>query len=476
MLVWFTEIPIQCNVRCSDAISLMQNWIAGSPNNSWALDTFTPQTHGEVVKTEHDGHTTQIIEFKHEGSRWVAMRYIKSDPDGRTWTTEVVFHWSEKTALASIQLHCVLGKAGPVKGNPRKPYIVRQILDQLGGGLDGGIPISSQEYKLRESDVDIAKRIVIGETRNHLPIVYVSAKYHGGYAIEPDILAKDVSGMAHVVVEPSRHFSRALARSVDKRNVYGGALGIFWPAQGIDPALLFPSKLKGKKGLVREVEESVRRSLLNATPSRNCTWSFLQSVLLKERNSRLRQEVLRTKSVSKSELQSYISSFDAEQVAREQEVEEKEREIARLRAELRAAEAKARVRQFGFLKPGAEAPFYEAEISDAIIATLDKGRSQLFGGGRRQHLIDDLLCANQISSEGEELEGQIKRILHGCKNLGKKERRQLEDVGFEIHEDGKHIEIIFRDDQRYSFTMPKTGSDHRGMKNFISDVRKKLFL
>jgi hypothetical protein len=55
-----------------------------------------------------------------------------------------------------------------------------------------------------------------------------------------------------------------------------------------------------------------------------------------------------------------------------------------------------------------------------------------------------------------------------------KVRSGLQDIGFDISEEGKHYKIIFQGDDRYTFTMPKSGSDYRGGLNLAGDISRLL--
>src|SRR5690606_6863648 len=102
-------------------------------------------------------------------------------------------------------------------------------LTTFGGGSDSWLTVDDAPTRLGEVQVDEAVAIIDGRTPVALPVVYVSAlSTHLPY-IDPIELAEWLAGMAHVVVEPSRHFSFALARHVARRNPYGGAIGVFWP-------------------------------------------------------------------------------------------------------------------------------------------------------------------------------------------------------------------------------------------------------
>jgi hypothetical protein len=54
----------------------------------------------------------------------------------------------------------------------------------------------------------------------------MSCGFNGDYIAIPNQLANDLSGMAHVVVEPNRPFSRRLKIEVYSENVYGGTIGV----------------------------------------------------------------------------------------------------------------------------------------------------------------------------------------------------------------------------------------------------------
>ncbi len=51
-----------------------------------------------------------------------------------------------------------------------------------------------------------------------------------------------------------------------------------------------------------------------------------------------------------------------------------------------------------------------------------------------------------------------------------KVRQALEDLGFVLTEDGKHIKAAYYGDGRYLITFPKTPSDNRTGKNLTSEI------
>ena len=468
MLVWATEIPLRAESTAGGVLALAQRWLTGSPHSQWAASQIPCPSVGEMASASINNETVSVARVENDTGSWIGFKYIRTEYGTTEWTTEIVAFQRKTGVLASIQLHCELLGASPAIPRPKKPYFVRQILAEYGGGSDAGIPICDTPLILREADVDLAARIVSGKFNNHLPIIYASSTRQNMPAINAVTLAQWAGGLAHVVVEPSRAFSLVLARNTDRQNVYGGAIGIYWPKHHGMREILRPESYSSPARLATATADLVRRALLNCRPTIECTWDYLQELMSRQRLDAL-------KASGSREIEEYIHAFDAENSAKDQHIEKLDREAIRLRVELQRAEGMAEVARRGIIRAGKEQPFYPGEIRDAILKAIEAGKAQLFPDGRCRHIIDDILQANHLSQDESDLFDEIKRILTTCENLGREQQKGLEQLGFSFDTTGKHIEATYHDDPRYSFTMPKTGSDWRGMKNQASDIVKKLF-
>jgi ribonuclease BN (tRNA processing enzyme) len=60
------------------------------------------------------------------------------------------------------------------------------------------------------------------------------------------------------------------------------------------------------------------------------------------------------------------------------------------------------------------------------------------------------------------------------KTLTTSVRQQLQELGFEITEDGKHYRLTYYGDDRYKTTFSKTASDWREGKNMASTILKSM--
>lgn len=467
MLVWSTELPMRAGKTIDDVLALASKWLTGSPHASWKQDMIPIAKDGDLCTAVNGNESVSVVIIRKDGESWGGFQYIRPEPEAE-WTTEIVAHHCQNKGLVSVHIHCELGGVTPFTPKPHKPYIVRQLLVDIGRGNDGGIPITDTPLILKEADVDLAARVVRGEFGNHLPIVYASATWKNTPAINALKLSQWAAGMAHIIVEPSRVFSRVLARNTDHQNVYGGNLAIYWPKHNGMKAVLRPDSYSTPGRLAAAAANLVRRALLNCRPTEDCTWDFLKETLSGHKLESLRAS-------GSKELSDYVQAFDDEIKAKNQHIEKLEKDAVRLRVELNKAQARAEVARTGLLNPGRERPFYSGEIRDAIIKGLEAGKNQVISGGRCRHIIDDILATNHISADENDISEKIRTTLTTCENLGREQQKTLEQLGFSFKDDGRHIELIYHDDPRYSFTMAKTGSDWRGMKNQASDILKKLF-
>ena len=106
-------------------------------------------------------------------------------------------------------------------------------------------------------------------------------------------------------------------------------------------------------------------------------------------------------------------------------------------------------------------------VQDAASRTLDDSR--------QKHVLTSILTANPASGEPGRFRAELKDLLRGSKTVDSRIRRSLEKLGFEISEDGKHYKLVFQGDDRYTFSLAKSGSDRRGGLNAASDIARLLF-
>ncbi|MCW7537981.1 hypothetical protein OOT46_08975 [Aquabacterium sp. A7-Y] len=462
-----TEFPIDPKNSVAEVLCLACAWVTGSPHTSIPESDLQdlPQNSERVV-----AFGMERVELAHALAADYeigGLRYERTEDD-LAWTTSIVTLKAPDKHLLSLQVTCEALHTAVRLPPPKKPYFIRQALEALGGGEDGEIPIADRPFRLSAGDEPIAAALILGTARNTLPIVYISAGYKDGHLVKPDQLAKHVSGMAHVVVEPSREFSYRVKALTKSRNVFGGTVGVYWPNSAARRAYFCNESVRNRRVLEVDVAKDIRVALSNRRQRTHCTWSHLKETVAKFKFDQL-------KAVGSTELQAYIDAFDADIAAKQACIADAEQDIARLTAEIRRLSSSDEVNEGGLLRQGEEQDLYEHEIRDIVIdAICDASRAAL-EGSRRQHILRDLLKANPASGARQELQEAVKSLFKTYRDMDGRTRNALARIGFDISEDGKHYKMVFQGDGRYTFALPKTTSDHRAGKNMASDINKALF-
>jgi len=468
MLSFATEFPVEADRTTVDFLQAMVTWISGSPHTGLSAEMLRDLLQKDEAHVENGKEKVQSLLATSPDVDLAGIRYSRHDND-LEWLTTVVFSRTSSDAWVGVRVECESQHAAARLPSAKKPVVVRTVLESLGGAADGPLPIRDTSHILTNTDIDLAAKLIRGDAGCRLPIVYVSARFQGGYILDVNRLAADLSGMAHVVVEPNRPFSVRLQLEVDSENVYGGTIGIYWPEGGGRRAFFLGGDYSTPGRLAGAIKDEVRAALLNRRPIARCTWAYV-------RETASRQAILSLKASGSKAIDEYVEKFDQEIEAKNQRLEEAESEIQRLRNELRVYEARAGTASGGLLRLGRERDLYPNEVLGILLDAIEDAATRVQHDSRRQHVLRSILEANRL--EENPLEGrreQLKRLLRGTSTIDGKLRRELEDMGFSISEDGKHFKLVFQGDDRYTFTLPKSGSDWRGGLNAASDIGRLLF-
>ncbi|TAM02231.1 MAG: hypothetical protein EPN70_17475 [Paraburkholderia sp.] len=468
MINYSTEFPINEKSSVSEILALACKWIAGSPHTKIKEEELSDLigSHEGSIKVGNESVATGYAELP--DYEIGGFRYSRLENGDIEWVTTIVSSQTPSQHLVSIQVSCEALRTASYLPEPRKPYFVKQVLGSIGGGMDGQMPVSDKPIVLNLGEEHIAAKLILGNAGNSLPIVYVSAGFEIAQAVNSEKLARQLSGMAHVIVEPSRIFSIKLKNLTSSRNVYGGTIGVYWPDSTARKSYFISDENNTPGKLRNSIFRDIRLALANRRQKTYCTWLHLRECISKNRLEKLR-------SSGSTELDDYVKAFDADLSAKQEKVEEAEREIFRLTAELRKFNSETPSRDEGIIAYGLEQDFYTDEIKGFVLEALNGYIGSTVVGSRKRHIIEDLIYHNEAKSEAEEIKREIKSIFKSYVEMDSKIKSALIRLGFDLSEDGKHHKITFHGDGRYTFAVSKTSSDHRAGKNFASDINKRLF-
>lgn len=465
MLSFATEFPVKATTSTREFLEAVRRWILDSPHTTILSSDLASMVDCDEWSLPPGPESVGVLMARGEALDAAAVRYVRLQ-DNLEWTTIVVFRKLAGTAWTTLRVSCESTHPQTRLPAPKKPVLIRTLMQTLGTGKDGALIVQHTPHVLDDYDIELAAALMNGTAGCRLPVVYISAGFDGVSIINEGTLAKQLAGMAHVVVEPNRPFSQRLRISVDCNNVYGGSVGIYWPDAFGRRAFYLGPEIRSSEQLIEAVNSEVHSALVNRRPLEDCTWSAVQSLVS-------RQRIQQLKASGSNEVQSYIDTFEQELLAVREQKARADGEIERLSAELRRLQPRAGAGQ-NAIQTG-EQDFYPGEVLDAIRDAIEDSRSRVPHDSRRQHILDAFVRANAKTGRASEYRETLKATLREYTSLDKRTRRALEDLGFSIQDEGKHYKLVFQGDDRYTFTLPKSGSDHRGGLNAASDIGKLLF-
>ncbi len=468
MLMYTSTFPLSSEVGPEQVVGMSARWLSDSPHHNWTRTDLpdSPESDHLHVLRKYD----QVVEYgvlRGQDGSLAAFRHRWTENATLEWTTEVTTSFvNERQPLFCVRVQCSSVVAGVALPMPRKPYLVRRAMEELGGGSDGAFAVSDVPVELREGDLEIARSVVDGDSGTLLPIVYVSSSYGTEAYADASALARHLSGLAHVVVEPSRQFSFDLREATAGRNTYGGAVGVYWPRGTGLHARYLPSSFRYDE-LERVIIEDIRLITCESQPIPGTTWSAVDKA---ESDARLRS----LRAERSTDIDEWVEAFESDRQSLVSDLERANNEIDKLRGRLRSRE-RAGSAGGALLGLGNEADLFPGEVLEIVIAAMAHARSRAGDDTRTAHVIDDLIEANPIASRRDGMVAEVKSIVSDAERFTNREIERLEDLGFTVSSSGKHHKAVYGNDARYQFSIAKTSSDHRAGKNLASEICSKLF-
>jgi hypothetical protein len=462
-----TEFPINDEKTGDDFLFAVKKWVLGSRYTHFREQHLTAlgvETESRItVATD----TLEILRIVTDNTESIAVSYHKRE-ENCDWISKIVFSDTPSSNWVSVRVLCEPHHPTAKLPTAKKPVLMQILLDALGGGRDGELTVSNKPLLLQEGEVELATNFILGTTATYLPIVYVSAPFRGQTDVDVEHLAKKLVGMAHVIVEPSRAFSLRLMTEVRSQNAYGGAIGVYWPEGEGSRKFLNGQAERAGEAILDAVFDEIRLALNNRRPLTRCTWSAVKEL----QSRRILNDL---KDAGSTNVQNYIDAFDVELEAKNAALADAEKEIQRLSAEIRRYEAQTPSIIGLTLSLGQEHDYFPGEIKDIVIDALSVSRSLVPEDSRRLHIIDAVLSANNSSGQAIEIKERLKIALRNYKVLDAKTQRELLEIGFVLSDGGKHHKLTWNSDNRYTYSLSKTPSDHRTGLNSISDISRLFF-
>lgn len=477
MTPFSTEFPVRASDNRAAFVAEVIAWLRGMENQT----VLSSRSNAELdqANVHLRSSTGEELRMRQLDSRdgWTAVgaRHDLPDQGGRVWRTECVLKRSaanDGQDLVRLRTQCIATNPAARLETPRKPYLIKALLKNGWGGTDQGFTVSDQPVWLKDDDDGLltAKAVTLGDAAKWLPTVYVSATGNSSWLLsrrEIEKLAYDLGGIAHVVVEPARTFSFALREATEARNAYGGTLGLSIPGQGIARRYYLGWQIQSGEELAVAVK-SAASALRSLMPAFGWDWTELQEQALRAQRERDKNR---------------LTTAESEQLYVE-EIENLQDRVRQLEQQLSAASpdnlgtdegefsADNLVRRVG-------PEVYSGEISDRLrlaAKTTLSVADQIGLDTRSKAVLQRVVDRLPVSPALEELSQDLARATKDPKRVAGELISLLRRHGYSEKADNKHIRLQATNgyDGLDSITLPKTPSEHKGLRNLHKQIERTL--
>lgn len=459
MDLFTTDIRLNCSANTDKVWNLLKTWLVESPK--YEIDDID-YSGEDFFKQEYENCSVSILSFFDCNCRHFALHFELKQEDN-SWITDCIYTEKCEKKNLTITLSCHTNDYSSDLPDYHKPHLIKQLIESGLCYNDGYFPISDVPVYLTNDNLEICADIINGCATTNLPIVYIS--YKDRSPINSKKLARELSGIAHILVEPNKTFSKKLKDLTYSNNPYMGYVGIYFPNSTYHETVS-TNKLIDKKEMTDIVKKTLQQAVLNHNPSKT-SWYNLQVMFHRKKYESAAQDMLN----AEKERDEFISAFDGE-------IKEKDEKIRYLQEQLNKKSAIVESYEKGrgnknSIDFGVEdiEEFYYGELNDLIISLLLQIQPKTLDASRQRELLDLFLFQNKLIGNGKRILEDIEKALKEKSTPAK--LTKLKNCGFDIEEGGSHYKLIFHH-PKYNFSLSSSPSDDRGSKNLLSDICKKI--
>ena len=470
MDLFTTKIKLVDNASWEAIWDIINTWLTNSPHYGIKSIDYSGE---ETFHQEFDNKEIKIVNCDVSSDKIFALRFVNPE-NNNIWTTDCIYSETTLEKRVSITLSCTSNDYSRILPRIHKPYIIKNIVESGLCYTDGNIPISDAPIYLKETDLDLCAKIMSGTISTPLPVIYLSIDSYNPqkYSADEKVLAIKLSGIAHILVEPNKKFSRELQEQTNSQNPYNGYVGIYFSNSTYKEILSLESfYVRGvldRTKMSNAIRATVQQALLNRDNSSDYTWSSIQVALHRKKYESESENAIK----AKRECDDFIEAFDADINARDDKILGLQRQLDAKNGIIESLKAKNDIQHSISFKTDGICEFYNGELNDFILhllSSVNKSFKQSMTE-RQQELLTAFLNNNKEIGTGKVLLNDIEKALKE-KSLPTR-RSMLSKCGFYVKK-GSHDKVYFHN-PKYPFTLANSPSEHRGDDNMLSDIKKVI--
>ena len=476
MLVYSTLLDVVETLTKEEFIKLAIEWMQGSPYQDSIIPNI--QWNGEMnIRYGNNALWMQIEEYRNKNI--IAIRYEKAEKDGVIWDTDFVLNFSYMRLAIRLD-RSFMPFFQSFDSAFSIPYFVSLLINKKLLKDDGLLPITREPFVIEKNNIGILVDIICGRVSYNLPVVYVSKTKYDQYPVSVGKLANQLRGIAHVLVQQDGWTNYDIRRLCESKNEYYGAIGIYYPLAPAKHTRFLYDEIHPNGDMLAEktIHEIFSYSNSKEIPTLY-TWNGVTSSLLTDRlksQIKERQDAEKAQKQAQDEKEQYIDAFDEDLEKYKRQIENLAKQNEALMIENQGLRTKLdEMDKVPALLLGNEKDYYAGEIKEHLLSVLSDALTNIEQNTRHFDIIQDIISNNYFEKKRTEKANDIKRLFCGYNKMTSELRQELEAMGINIHEDGKHYKLTLLSDNRYIVTIAKTPSDNRAGKNCASIIVKKMF-
>ena len=481
MLIFSTRLIVKKSLTREVFIHMVEQWLSNNEHYHFGTVSYDGGQRF-ALQVETDSLEIDVC------AGALTVRLV-SDCDGVIWTNDYVLTQYGGEPVLAIQLYSDAADMSvrmPDRFN--KPRLLKMVVQGGYGGMDMDLPVTDAAVMITGDNVELARKLIMHESTYFMPVVYVTYPRYGiEEALDFELLARNLSGIAHVVVE-SKEIASTVRQQTDEKNPYAGGVDIFYGQNG--SFRVIPEHHDSLGRMRAYIEKWVQQKILMTKIEDELSWTRIHFADLQTQNQEapelleFYQQMLKETEEADELKKQRIDELELENMELEEQIKD-------LKALLAQKDSQLQTYQYRFEQSGkagavrqvelavSERELYDGEIRDVILRVLEKERSLMDSDPnllicRKFHVLEDILKLNAMSGKAEEIADCLKNVIDKSCNMSAQRKRQLTEYGFEIQV-GTHYKIIFNKDERYAFTLSKTSSDYRSNTNTLADATNTLF-
>lgn len=476
MLLFSTILDIHDNYVPEDFIRLVLNWNEQSSHPENIVRGIDWRGERNIRFGTKD-LWLEILDYPEKDI--VAVRHEKKAKDGVIWDSDFIMNFRDHRI--SIRLDRTYSEeALKIDAAFSTPHFITLLIEKGWLKSDENIPVLREPLYVSDENIALMESIFQRTTEYRLPVVYVTKAGDGTDPVDVKWLASRLKGAAHVLVESDISHSVLCHQICDNVQEPYGAVRIYFPSDSVQRRrYLYRSATGDSYTRLEKIIKNVISYWISQQIDHLYTWHGVYSEKL---NQQLDQQIVRYAEVDEArekaeqEIENVYETFDEELKELQAKVTELTRVNEALQYENQGLRAKlSGVDSMPLIYFGEEEEFYQGEVRDMILGTLDDALNATENATRRADILVDILENNPYYHLSEERKQKVKSLFKGYKNLTGAMKQELQSLGFEITEAGKHYKLTYKGDPRYMVTVGKTPSDSRSGSNNAALISKTMF-